>query len=411
MKTFLLAMLMMASALATQAQRDVNWIHGLGGDSDSWDRFASDFNRDRQILTSTNNSYATGNGVGGMVQDIQSHIGAGPNPTAIAIGHSMGGVATRQINVQNTGRFGGIITFGAPLRGARVVNSVNNNVAADYVNNAIERLISGPRAELITMPLLTIPLLGTYFIDDFGGNRIVQQARDNLNLTGSTANDLAEESGYNQNFYGSSTGTPKLVYWGNEVSPINVRLAAGTANADEQAWVNAWNDIRGVYGAFRDINYTLRWTFIFAYPLYNWKGNEWAKGYNYLWDQSESEWSNLIGSGYAITQTINQYEFIGDNFDDYINCVGNTGQPEVCESQYFQWVQRQIQVFVRDQSDGLVPRRSQLAENTAWTANAEVYELPGNSHNEMRRSNESRNELTRAFDGNRGGGRFNIPYR
>ncbi len=146
---------------------------------------------------------------------------------------------------------------------------------------------------------------------------------------------------------------------------------------------------------------------MFAY--YNWIGNGWSDGYDYLAGQSESEWCNLIGSGYTITQTISQYEFIGENFDDYINCVGNTGQPEVCESQYFQWVQRQVPVFIRDQSDGLVPRRSQIAENTAWSNNAEKYELPNNNHIEMLNSDQSRQELNRAFDGDRGGSSFFIP--
>ena len=77
---------------------------------------------------------------------------------------------------------------------------------------------------------------------------------------------------------------------------------------------------------------------------------------------------------------------------------------------HFQWVTENVTFFVRDASDGLVPRRSQIGENTAWTnSNAEVRELPNNSHNEMRRSNESRDELNQAFDGNRRNGAFFIP--
>jgi len=399
----------------TQAQRNVHWIHGLGGDGGSWQPFANDFNNQRQILTNSANTYPTGNGVGGMVQNIQNQLGGGADPTGIAIGHSMGGVATRQIDVQNNGRFGGTITFGSPLRGARVVNNLNNNVAANYINNAIDRLTSGPLAEPILMPLTATVMLGTRLINDFSGARIVQNQRDELDLTPATATDLAEESGYNQGFYGNSTGTPKLVYWGNEASPIHVRLAAGSVGADETAWVNTWNDIRGVYGAFRDINYTLRWTFIFAYPLYNWRGNEWAKGYDYLWDQSENEWSNLIGAGYTYTRSYYTFEFVGTDYNAYQDCInaanGDPVQVTNCENTYFQWVHHSELIYVRDQSDGLVPRRSQIGENTAWTSNAEIRDLPNNSHNEMRRSNESRDELNRAFDGLRSGGSFFIPFR
>lgn len=72
----------------------------------------------------------------------------------------------------------------------------------------------------------------------------------------------------------------------------------------------------------------------------------------------------------------------------------------------------EVTIFARDQTDGLVPRRSQIAENTAWSSNAEIRELAGNNHQEMRRSDFSRNELNRAFDaGTQFGNSFFIPRR
>lgn len=70
-----------------------------------------------------------------------------------------------------------------------------------------------------------------------------------------------------------------------------------------------------------------------------------------------------------------------------------------------------ITMFARDQTDGLVPRRSQIAENTTWASNADIRELAGNNHQEMRRSNRSREELNAAFDGNRANGNMFIPMR
>ncbi|WP_028526999.1 hypothetical protein [Runella limosa] len=71
-----------------------------------------------------------------------------------------------------------------------------------------------------------------------------------------------------------------------------------------------------------------------------------------------------------------------------------------------------VTMFARDQTDGLVPRRSQIAENTTWSSNAEIRELAGNNHQEMRRSLVSRNELNRAFDaGTQFGNSFFIPRR
>jgi hypothetical protein len=74
-------------------------------------------------------------------------------------------------------------------------------------------------------------------------------------------------------------------------------------------------------------------------------------------------------------------------------------------------VTHDVTMFARDQTDGLVPRRSAVAENTAWSSNADIRELAGNNHQEMRRSQPSRDRLNEAFDGLIGGNSFNIPRR
>ncbi|TAF94127.1 MAG: hypothetical protein EAZ46_10965 [Runella sp.] len=400
MKTKILFLsICIAINLSTLAQqRNVHWIHGLGGNATSWQLFGNDFNIQRNILTNTVGDYNTANGVGGMVGDIQNQIGGAAGGNSIGICHSMGGVAGRQLDVQNNGFFGGIITFGSPLRGARVVNNVNNGVATQYIDNAINKLLAGPQSEPIFNAIIRyFQNRGNLPIQDLSGNGIIQEVRNQLGLTPQTTNDLAEESGYNQGFYGNGTNTPKLIFWGNENSPIHVRLAAGAAGADEEQWVGSWNSARQTYGAMRDYNYTMRWAFPILLSLFNWRGNQWARGYDYLLDQSENEWANLIGGGFSFQQTVTDYLFVGINLEDYDNCIiAANGDPNQ----------------IHDQTDGLVPRRSQIAENTAWSSNAEIRELAGNNHQEMRTSNRSRFELNRAFDGqSQAGPAFSIPTR
>jgi hypothetical protein len=86
-------------------------------------------------------------------------------------------------------------------------------------------------------------------------------------------------------------------------------------------------------------------------------------------------------------------------------------QIQECQNTYFQWVTYQVTMFARDPTDGLVPRRSQIAENTAWSSNAEIRELAGNNHQEMRTSDLSRERLNQAFGGLIGGGNFTIAFR
>ena len=415
MKTlfFAVALTLIAGLMDARAQRNVHWIHGIGGNANSWQQFSDEFGGQRQMPVNTHEPYETGNGLNAMATDIRGRIGGTSGGTAIAITHSMGGVASRQIDVENTGFFGGIITFDSPMRGARVVTNVTNGVATDYIAHAVSQLRKGPFRVFAPVPQLYLANRGITDIDTFVGEMIVQQQRDEQNLTPATAADLAEDSGYNQQFYGNSTGTPKLVYWGNEVSPIHVRLYAGSQNTDEETAVNQFNTVRQIYGYFRDYCYTMRWTIPFAFPYYTWCGDGWSDGYDYLAGQSESEWSYLIGAGYTYTRTYTTFEFVGTDYNAYQDCVnaanGDPVQIQNCENTYFQWVYHSELVYARDQSDGLVPRRSQVGESTAWTGNAEIHELPNNSHNEVRRSPETRSELNQAFDGFRGDGRFFIP--
>ncbi|TAE27128.1 MAG: hypothetical protein EAZ91_16600 [Cytophagales bacterium] len=366
------------------------------------------------MLVNTHNGYETGNGLNTMVGDIQNQIGGTAGGTALGICHSMGGVAARQIDVQNTGFFSGIMTFDSPLRGARVVTNVNNGVAADYISHAVSQLRKGPFRQYFPIPQIALPIAGIRDIDFFAGERFVQSQREEQNLTPATAADLADESGYNQQFYGNATPTPKLIYWGNEVSPIHIRLFAGSLGVNEESAVNAFNEIRQYYGDQRDENYTLRWIFFGAFPFYTWRGDGWAAGYDYLAGQSENEWANLIGAGYSYTRSYYTFEFVGTDYNAYLDCVnyanGDPVQIQNCENTYFQWVHHDEVVFARDQSDGLVPRRSQVGEGTHWSgSNSEIRELANNSHNEVRRSNESRFEINEAFNGNRSGGAFFVP--
>jgi pimeloyl-ACP methyl ester carboxylesterase len=415
MKTILLLTGLLVGLSGAQAQRNVNWIHGVGSNGAAWQGLATDFNNQRDILnrnTPNSRSYNTANGVVGMFLDILAQNGAGADPNGIAICHSMGGLAARQLDVQYNGRFGRIITFGTPFRGARVITNINNSVAHDYATNASEKIGSGPRAELIGIPLTPIGNLGMRLVDELAGWGLIAIMRNNLGLTSGNIGDLSEESSYNQQFYGNSSGTPKLTYWGNEASPVHIRTVGGENEVD---WVNGWNTARWIWGGYRDYNFALRWANIWFYPLYNWRGNQWAKGYNYMYDQSENEWNNLIGAGHYVTQSVTQYEFVGSNFSDYDDCLananGDANQIQICESTYFQWVTRDVTFFVRDPSDGVVPAPSARGDGTAWTANAEIRELAGINHNEMTKSDAARFEIDQAFGGNRGGNNFFIPTR
>jgi pimeloyl-ACP methyl ester carboxylesterase len=110
-KIYILLACLIALNAHTQNTR-IDWIHGLGGNQTSWNQTANQYEAQRQIGSFTNNWYNTGLGVESMAHLLAPATAQSfANNNSIAIGHSMGGVAARQLNLWNNDRWGGIITL------------------------------------------------------------------------------------------------------------------------------------------------------------------------------------------------------------------------------------------------------------------------------------------------------------
>jgi hypothetical protein len=337
-------------------------------------------------------------------------------PNLIGICHSMGGMAARHLDFFNNNHFGAIVTFGSPLRGARIANSVTNGDADVYISNGLSKLTRGPSSEITFIP----QILGIS-ISNWLAHHIVGGIAGSLSLRGATAEDLAEESGYNQFFYGTPTPTPKLFLWGEEDSPVHVRLAASFSDiriqtakffwplyllrnpsildirVTETAAVDLWNGVRYFYGFMEDYNRAVGyapWAF-----LARWRTKEWQAGHEYLFSQSEGQWRVLTGATFAQTFPISYWGPRPDaTGDDFWYCANNNLSEGDCP--YNQLYTSTTQVFIHTPTDGVVPVRSQIAEGTAWRPNDpnRIRRLEGDNHQSMRSSEAGRNELRAAFD-------------
>lgn len=158
-----------------------------------------------------------------MASQIQANSQSLAGSNLIAIAHSMGVMASRHIDVNNTGHFGAIITYSSPLRGARIVDAVDNGEVNAFISRGTFRLSEGP---LASPTIGTIVILGYPLVTWFE-HRLVRQTINDLSLVGQTVEDLKQESPYNQQFYNSYTPTAKLLLYGEEDNPILPRLAAG----------------------------------------------------------------------------------------------------------------------------------------------------------------------------------------
>lgn len=411
MKKLIIFLFISLTLTSMAQQKKVHWIHGLGGASSSWNTFAGKYYRERQISDFTNNSYNTSNGVTSMATYILSQIGSQKETNTIAIAHSMGGAATRHLDVNYNGRFSGVVLFGAPLRGTKGANNLMNGNGANYVSNATYKLSRGPLSGSAFGYLIQTTILGANSeVSKWVGEKAMNSIRSALGLGTSnvTTNDLSWDSPYNQQFYSKTTATPKFILWGNENSPAHIRFAAGFAAPNdsqaEESLVLAYEAAKSYYASKRDYYSSFKWYDPTTYVLREWRQTQWNIGYQYLASESESEWANIVGAGSTQAYTTTYYQYtLNDGYTAYNNCVsaanGDSYRISVCYNTYFKPVSVTSYTWVREPFDGLVNRTSATGGGTSYTANADIRELPNNNHQEMRWSIYSQNELNAAFDG------------
>ena len=113
--------------LLTVAQsRNVDWIPGLGGSVTTWEDVDNAYVNLRNIPVRRRDGFNTTNGIPAFASQVQGVTG-GAN--TIAIGHSLGGAAIRQIDLWNSNHWAGVITASSPLAGANIAVASQNGTA------------------------------------------------------------------------------------------------------------------------------------------------------------------------------------------------------------------------------------------------------------------------------------------
>ena len=134
---------------APTGDRNIVWVHGFKGSSDSWNRYSDKFQYEYKMHC-WRASYPDDQLISQAAQTVQSEVafrGIAPNSNNIFIGHSMGGLVTREIDRQRTGSqqpelYGGFVTFSTPHKGAILAKSVLEGKADLFIDDGIKALIS-----------------------------------------------------------------------------------------------------------------------------------------------------------------------------------------------------------------------------------------------------------------------------
>lgn len=385
----------LAITLSSKAQRNVVWVHGLGGTSASWEHYKALFDQERNI-NSLKTSYNTSNGIdlaaNEVVVSMNNFLGNdNKNAQNLGIGHSMGGVMIRDVDkmYSNNGKyFGGIITVATPNNGAPIANSLINGDVQSAAQDAANKLTDGPVSQILPLPWgilsnLTTDVLSNKFIT----NDLVQS------LWGSpTTNAELMVGSDKMNSINSYYSTiPKIAVLAEETSPVHWRLFSTQMYGEDQTFVQTVNSARNVYNGFYVYNTSLAIVsciFGFFSPAVwavtaasTYRATQWVKGRNWI-DDSENVWSSLIK-----TSRIEQQPYV---IEDWVPCdpqypLQSTSLLKNAPEDCYEWVWRTVyrDVSVNYPSDGFLPIYSQELQGVTASSGNRYY-IVGANHVEVR---------------------------
>jgi hypothetical protein len=415
MKRFIIFFTCMFFSLTILAQnRNVIWVHGIEENETDrsngfWQEYAAQFAQQRRI-NSSNLDYNSAAGMRNMAREIVNRTNG--NANNIGIGHSMGGLALREIDARTApNHVGGIITMGSSLNGARIINAWQNGEVSAYISHSVNELLKGPKRQFYATYIIVNTSLRA-----FNGRNlaevILDAALDNVPLgllEGPSPTDLREGSAYLNNARMYSTNRPKISVYGNENRPVHYRLASSAIGQPDVFLPNVIRDARGVYNAFYIQNLATSYNILNAYRAAGWKA-----GRDYLDEKSETGWNNLIGATRTESKRSCYTEFVCPDYSCYDN-INSYEDYLACQARCYQERCQTTTVRYNQSSDGLLHESTQTGQNThatrsMWAPNR-VFEARGVNHNEFDDHEESNRILNDIFNGAAGVPRFFLTDR
>lgn len=413
--TSFLVLASFASNLHAQDRGSV-WVHGLNSKGSDWSKWEQLFTQERRLFDRTyaGQPYTYDTKVGVAETALNVRFSYTPDNRTIYLGHSMGGVVGREVDVNYPNSFGGIVTFGSPLDGAKISNSVASGEADGFIANGVNKIAQGPVRQLGIV---------TYIIWGLVADDVIKSIKDKaikINITTDKgAQDLQEWSTYmNSGIRNAITSTPKIHVYGNEQSPVLWRFAtsaqnftSGSAAFNDTYYVDFANTAGDVYEAAMWINYGLAaavgwWTFGIGAIYYIWVADGWADGKNWWRYDSESGWNSLIGSNSYAYRAINYSTFDYIEFNQCMYGGGGYNYGSYTYNRYNDCVTLATSYYtyyyyspVNGQSDGFIKAPSQTGYNSNWSNNAVSIEALGVNHIEMLDNDKIQVIMNGIFDG------------
>ena len=479
MKNIIIVTLLFFCASLThtmKAQQDVDrlvfWLHGLGGDLNGWKKVSqvtdyastfpsvSGFSR-RRIFSPELEYVLFQNSMDQASISVKSSIqNADPFNTTFnitdrtrnfVIAHSMGGLVARNLdrmyaqgNVSER-RMGGIVTFGTPHQGARILN--NKDMFTSFAQGMCSELTAGFIEEEVEknfwFDLITSGSTVRQLFVDNACTPLAQLVPSLFNnFTPPITNDFSVGALKLNEINAFQSSIPKVAFWGKETPGSemwrqlsSLLLQKPTDFLPFEAPDNALLDFRNsaiqVYqdkvteyqAEYDGRSYCSWWQWIVSGPVFcSWNENqlnearkirdEYQKGLNWI-NNANDQWKVIIGAKRFDEVTSNGYECECQDYDYDGNAYGGsftTVVENINDCQGNGWLQScsptgnmttfTTYVPVDEASDGIVVESS--AKNFPQGANilpTPSKEMTGSNHQQMRNDGNTKARLLELFRG------------
>ena len=387
-----------------QSERNIIFMHGLGGSEKAWIKYDEYFNATRKA-NPIRFSYTEASGILGAMNDARTQM-AGAVPASsygqnIVIAHSQGGIVTRSI-VKEFGAsqspFGGFITVGTPNLGAKVITSYKTGKISAYTQDATQQLLAGPSASFLNLLPSWVPNILNSQLSGVVENIIVAES----GIDHSTTNDFYPGAPFLTALNNYNSNIPKVGIVSSETTPYshwktltsyslkkvtNLSLNQEDDNDLEQYMAKGQNFYTGIM-----LYYRLRATLAilpFKGVEYLRKANLWERGVKWF-TNSEPKYAELIGNIETKLITIPQSSCAWpcSTLDCTMGYSGCSWQSTGGYSFYSTIV---------TPSDGIVPLAAQYLPGAI-----ENFVLVGPNHAQQRNHEEITKLFNRLFDGDTG---------
>ena len=458
MKKFILLFILSSSAtLFAQAPQDrkVLWVHGLRNKAGFWDRQSGNAEANYRII-SFGSTHPTNEGVQNYANRLRQDATPIKGSRTIGVGHSLGGVALRQANKDDNSLFGGIITVGSPLDGARLANAVISGESERFVRQSLDNLRRGPIASASRNNWETfwdtvgsairgrLNFSNTYvqsggirlLADIVGSSTILNITKglagiankaivDRFNPNDPSVRDLAENSSYLRSIRNFRSSQAKIIAWGNEDSPVHIRLMASGISlnpSSNRKLLKGYNDLGNWYRITANgiITSPSWWSGCWSRCRRRRRAEKeaWNAGHDYLRRGWEIAWNELTGARHLEEYTTTELTYVCDGggrdpfemipFYRQPDCPFDS-DPGFYEDDYSRssscnpcrWEYRTVtgHRWVNSPSDGMIKASSQKGEGSRWKGERDPVRLDGVNHMEMGVHEESDKLFRDAFEG------------